>query len=80
MDTHDSEINAVRRQLRVDRACAEDVVYLRTRNRWSPELEAELIRLHRVGTPPDMNRFGVTPETQAALLREAMSILKAGGS
>ena len=45
-------------ELNVPEACAMDVYYLRTRSRWMPELEAELIQLHQQGTPPNMCEFG----------------------
>lgn len=47
-----SQDNAVR--------CMSDVSYLRTRNRWTQELEDELIELHLQGTPPNIYEFGVT--------------------
>ena len=34
--------------LGVSEVCASDIVYLRTRSRWSPALEAELIALYKV--------------------------------
>lgn len=34
--------------------CAADIYYLRTRSRHTPELEAELIRLYSIGTPPNI--------------------------
>jgi hypothetical protein len=52
-------------ELGVSVECAGDVWYLRTRSRHTPELEAELIALHAVGTPPNMCDFGVTEDTQA---------------
>lgn len=54
--------------LSVTEACAADVMYLRTRNRWTPELEKELIRLHKEGNPPNVMEFGCTPETGQALM------------
>ena len=42
----------------ISHACASDVLYLRTRSRWSHELEEELIRLHKEGTPPNIFDFG----------------------
>jgi hypothetical protein len=38
--------------------CAGDVWYLRQRSRWTQELENELIRLHKEGTPPNICEFG----------------------
>jgi hypothetical protein len=45
-------------ELEVSVECATDVWYLRTRSRHTPELEAELIKLHKAGTPPNMCEFG----------------------
>lgn len=45
-------------ELNVPEACAMDIYYLRNRSRWTPELEAELIRLHKEGNVPNMNEFG----------------------
>jgi hypothetical protein len=55
--------------------CARDILYLRTRHRHTQELEDELIRLHSAGTPPNMMDFGVTPETQQALMDTVKSIV-----
>lgn len=52
-------------------ACAQDMLYLRTRNRWTKELEDQLIQLHLEGTPPNMFEYGVTKETQENLLATA---------
>lgn len=52
-------------------AVVADVEYLRTRNRWTHDLENTLIELHKSGTPPNMMSFGSTKETQQALLDEA---------
>lgn len=60
----------------VDRSCAQDIEYLRTRARHTEELENELIALHKAGTPPNMMEFGVTASTKAAMeeiIREAES-------
>lgn len=48
----------VAKELSISEACAADVVYLRSRSRHTPELEAELIRLHKAGTPPLIYDFG----------------------
>lgn len=42
------------KELNISMRCASDVWYLRTRSRWSEENEKELIRLHSVGTPPNV--------------------------
>lgn len=44
------------------------VEYLRTRHRWSPELEKELIAAFERGESPNMCEFGCTPKTAKALL------------
>lgn len=61
-------------ELNVSFACATDVEYLRTRNRHTPELEQELIELHRKGTPPNIFSFGCTEETGKKLLNLAESL------
>lgn len=50
-------IQNLAKELNVSEGCAADVWYLRTRSRWTHELEAELIRLHRAGTPPNVCEF-----------------------
>ena len=45
-------------ELGVSEHCAGDVYYLRTRSRWSQELENELIELHQKKSPPNMCDFG----------------------
>lgn len=62
---------ALAESLNITEACAADVIYLRTRNRWTPELEKELIRLHKEGNPPNVMDFGCTPETGQALMNIA---------
>ena len=62
MDTyHDQLIEEMQKlagELNISSSCAADVFYLRTRSRWTPKLEAELIRLHREGNPPNICDFG----------------------
>lgn len=58
-----AEANAVAgqelaRELGVSEACACDIQYLRTRSRWTEELEDELIELHRNGEAPNIFEFG----------------------
>lgn len=65
-------------ELNVSIACAADVEYLRTRNRHTPELEQELIELHKKGTPPNIFSFGCTEETGKKLLDLAMSLTSKG--
>lgn len=50
-------IKELSEELGVSAQCASDVCYLRTRSRHTPELEAELIRLHKNGNPPNINEF-----------------------
>lgn len=59
-------------ELNVDRNCALDIDYLRTRNRHTQALEDELIRLHKEGTPPNIFEFGCTEQTGQALLEKAL--------
>ena len=42
------------KKLNISESCAMDVVYLRTRARWTQKLEDELIRLHKEGNPPNV--------------------------
>lgn len=51
-------IQSVANELEITDDCASSVVYLRSRSRWSQELEDELISLYRKGTPPNMCDFG----------------------
>ena len=48
------EILRVSDDLYISERCASDVVYLRSRSRWTLEAEGELIRLHAIGTPPNI--------------------------
>lgn len=64
-------------ELGITEECARDILYLRTRNRHSEELEQQLIQLHRDGTPPNMMEFGVTAETQQNLLDQALAVTEA---
>lgn len=63
-----STVEQIAKELNISPACASDVVYLRSRSRWSQILEEELIALHELGTPPNIFEFGCTPQTGAALL------------
>lgn len=53
-----AEVRGLANELGVSMGCACDVRYLRTRSRWTEELEEELIRLHKAGTPPNVMEFG----------------------
>jgi hypothetical protein len=69
----ESEAERLSKELGVSERCASDVIYLRTRSRWSHWLEAELIHAHASGEDVDVNSFGVTRETQARLYWTASS-------
>jgi GAF domain-containing protein len=51
-------VESLAQELGVSVECAEDVNYLRSRSRHTEELEAELIRLHKEGNPPNIFEFG----------------------
>lgn len=74
----EEEVAALAQELQVSESCALDVLYLRTRSRWSEELEDELITLHRAGNPPNVNDFGCTEETGRALLDAAKEAISRG--
>lgn len=52
-------LSALIAQHNLTQECVEHIRYLRTRIRWTNELEEELIRLHKAGTPPIIGEFGV---------------------
>ncbi len=59
-ELHDANVKYVEelaQELNISVACANDVYYLRSRSRWTPDKETELIRLHREGNPPNMCEF-----------------------
>lgn len=68
----DDPVLELAQELRVPLACANDVLYLRTRNRHTQALEEQLIELWKAGTPPNIYEFGSTPATQQALIDKAM--------
>lgn len=49
---------SVAHDLNISHQCALDVIYLRSRSRWTEELEAKLIQLHKDGIPPNVMEFG----------------------
>lgn len=59
----------------VSRACAQDVIYLRTRSRHTPELEKQLIDTHKKGIPVNILEFGSTAQTGERLLALAQQVL-----
>lgn len=48
------EIEQVMLENNCSEFCAMDIVYLRTRSRYTPELEQELVRLHQIGQAPNI--------------------------
>jgi hypothetical protein len=75
-DLMDAERNALAQELRCSLECASDVMYLRTRNRWSPDLEQQLIQAHKDGQVVNVMEFGSTKKTQQDLLNAAMNLLE----
>jgi len=68
------------KELGISKECASDVLYLRSRQRWSEELEKKLIDAHKNNEPINILEFGSTKETQEALLDKALkSIVKMRG-
>lgn len=61
MDAYHKEMarhtEEVARRLNVDLMCANHVVYLRSRSRWTKELEDELIASYKEGNKPGLNDF-----------------------
>ena len=57
-DSMVKSIKSLATELDVSEECACDVLYLRSRSRWSPELEQRLIDMHREGNPPNICDFG----------------------
>ena len=57
-EAYDQESQSIAKQLVVSLGCALDVQYLRSRSRWTQELEDRLIQLHREGRPPNIFDFG----------------------
>ena len=74
------EIGHAQQTLNVSERCAADILYLRTRQRHTLELEQQLIRLHELGTPPNILDFGVTKETQERLMSKVRDELIARGA
>ena len=57
-DTMCASARKIADELNVSEICSLDILYLRSRSRWSQELEEELIRLHQEGNPPNLCEFG----------------------
>jgi hypothetical protein len=47
----------------ISTACANDIIYLRSRSRWTQKLEDELIQLYKEGNPPNIMDFGHDDDT-----------------
>lgn len=58
VEENNKEIINISNNLQVSKSCAQNIWYLRTRSRWSQELEDKLIELHKAGTPPNIMEFG----------------------
>lgn len=65
--TPKTEDEKLAEELNVSPGCAIDILYLRTRSRWTQELEDELIRLHKEGNPPNIMEFGCGSLLEAEL-------------
>jgi hypothetical protein len=63
----ESQISIIQKELNISTACAEDVLYLRTRERWTKDLEDKLIALHAINKPPNMLDFGLSKEAKAKI-------------
>lgn len=55
---HEVAIIELAKEMQVSHECASDILYLRSRTRHTPQLEEELINLHRAGSPPNIFEFG----------------------
>ncbi len=71
MNQHAEAVNKhikdIAKELNVSEVCACDIVYLRTRSRHTPELEKELIKLHKEGNPPLVQEFGSNENSRRKL-------------
>jgi len=57
-DETDEHIRKIAEELSITQDCAADVWYLRSRSRWTQDLEDKLIDLHKQGQRPNMCEFG----------------------
>lgn len=57
-ESYSEQVNKLAAKLGIDYAGTLDVIYFRSRKRWTKALEKELIELHKKGTPPNMDTFG----------------------
>ena len=56
--SYEAETKNIANSLGVSEKCASDIFYLRTRSRWTQELEAELIQFHKNNVPVNIFDFG----------------------
>ena len=72
VDEHDKLV----KELGLSEKCVSDILYLRTRSRWSQELENDLIRRHKAGEEINIFEFGSTSETQHDLMSQIDKYIK----
>ncbi len=53
-DEYINEVGKLALELNCTIECANDVMYLRGRSRWTQEHEDKLIQLHKEGNPPNI--------------------------
>jgi hypothetical protein len=68
-EAQNQAVTKLAQELGVSEVCAGHVMYLRGRHRWSEELEEALIYAHKRGEEVNIFEFGVTEESQMALLK-----------
>lgn len=68
----EEERKKLAQELSIPIAFVDDVVYLRSRQRHTPELEKQLIEKLTKGEYVNIMEFGVTEETQMQLLASAV--------
>lgn len=73
----DSQLETIASEKGCSIACAGDILYLRSRLRWTQELEQALVAAHAEGKEVNIYEFGVTPETQDRLLKAATDSIEA---
>jgi hypothetical protein len=74
LDYQDSvfrEVEEIKEEKQVSRACAFDIWYLRTRGRYTQEFENRIVDLHRDGKPVDIEEFGCTEDSERRLWENA---------
>lgn len=71
----ETEAEKFAKKLGVSVECASDVIYLRSRSRWTQELEDKLIQAHKNGESVNVFEFGCTEETGQNLVRAAKEMM-----